>query len=722
MIRPPARGQGIVRILVGDWVEQMRTLPDACVQMVGPTSPPYLGLRSYLPAGHPDKAKEVGSESSPDEFVRAMVEGFREARRVLRDDGIFVLNLGDSYAGSGKGPTGQNGIGDQGKRQGFTGKNAGFNARWGQGGGQLKQESAGMQRQMGAVPGCKPKDLMMIPFRVAIALQQDGWYLRSVMPWVKRNCLSGGAWVYVRSQKGDMPMTVKELARLDPSTVQLWNGARWTRLVKVWRVQPEGDPLEIRLRSGETIGCTPDHRWPTQRGLLHARDLTVGDVIQTTRLPEREDARQPAGLANDDIGWFVGLYIAEGFRDHHVIHISSHTKEAERQARLERIAAAYDGTCWTRHNGGRSMTINLSGAVLHGILDAYVEGHGAANKHLRMKAWQRSDGFLRAVLDGYLHGDGHYDEQNRRWRLGFCKNDRWANDLRTLCARLGVGLRLYRTQHQLGNRRLPGWRGQIRFDLSERRPGWSGFKLAEDGEIVGIGKSRGRSFWDLEVADDPHLFALASGVLTHNSMPESVKDRPSMSVEYLFLLSKNSRYYWDGEAIRQPNSPSRPDRIGLVKRSSEKQLRSREQGGNGFNPASESPYGIGGRAFRNSDPFFNTWQGLWCDEDGDPLALIVNPQPLSLAHFATFPPRLVEPFVRAGTRKGDLILDPFGGAGTVGLVASRLGRDAVLCELNPEYAEMARRRIEADAGPLLGETVSVETPEQTSLFAAEVAG
>lgn len=110
-----------VRILVGDWIEQMRTLPDASVQCVGPSSPPYLGLRSYLPAGHPDKAKEVGSEPTPDEFVAAMLAGFREARRVLRDDGVFILNLGDSMSGSGKGPTGKNGIGDQHKRQGFTG-------------------------------------------------------------------------------------------------------------------------------------------------------------------------------------------------------------------------------------------------------------------------------------------------------------------------------------------------------------------------------------------------------------------------------------------------------------------------------------------------------------------------------------------------------------------------------------------------------------------------
>src|SRR5262249_17766819 len=73
-------------------------------------------------------------------------------------------------------------------------------------------------------------------------------------------------------------------------------------------------------------------------------------------------------------------------------------------------------------------------------------------------------------------------------------------------------------------------------------------------------------------------------------------------------------------------------------------------------------------------------------------------EPFPEAHFATFPPSLIEPCIKAGCPKGGTVLDPFGGAGTTGLVADRLGRDAILIELNPEYAGMARRRIERDAG------------------------
>ena len=76
----------------------------------------------------------------------------------------------------------------------------------------------------------------------------------------------------------------------------------------------------------------------------------------------------------------------------------------------------------------------------------------------------------------------------------------------------------------------------------------------------------------------------------------------------------------------------------------------------------------------------------------------VATQPFSEAHFATYPPALIEPCLKAGCPEGGTVLDPFGGAGTTGLVADRLGRDAILIELNPEYAEIARKRLSGDGG------------------------
>lgn len=143
-----------------DALQLLRLMPSESVNCIV-TSPPYFGLRSYTDGDE----REIGKEQTPAEYITALVRLFREARRVLRRDGVMWLNLGDSYAGSGKGPTGHNGIGTQERRQGF-------------------------HSQPVRIPdGMKPKDRMMIPARVAIALQEDGWYLRDEIVWHKLNCM-----------------------------------------------------------------------------------------------------------------------------------------------------------------------------------------------------------------------------------------------------------------------------------------------------------------------------------------------------------------------------------------------------------------------------------------------------------------------------------------------------------------------------------------------------
>jgi DNA modification methylase len=189
--------------------------------------------------------------------------------------------------------------------------------------------------------------------------------------------------------------------------------------------------------------------------------------------------------------------------------------------------------------------------------------------------------------------------------------------------------------------------------------------------------------------------------LKRNCMPGSEKDRPTVSHEEVFLFTQRDHYYWDYEA---------------VKREASKNTHSRGKG-TGVKDF-HTPFGLGIRAnqdftsringpvetrnWRTGDLFFDSWQGLMVDEDGDPLALVVNPAGFSEAHFATFPPKLVEPMIKASTRPGDTCLDPFGGAGTVGLVADRLQRNAILCELSDKYADMGTARIVGDS-PMFSE-------------------
>jgi DNA modification methylase len=143
-------------ILHGDCLAMLKTLPDESVNCCV-TSPPYWGLRDYGVAG------QIGLEATPDAYVAKMVEVFREVRRVLKADGTLWLNLGDSYAGSWGAMS--HSIEDKAKR-------TGSNVR--------PVTSRPMQ-------GIKPKDLVGIPWRVAFALQADGWYLRSDIIWAKPN-------------------------------------------------------------------------------------------------------------------------------------------------------------------------------------------------------------------------------------------------------------------------------------------------------------------------------------------------------------------------------------------------------------------------------------------------------------------------------------------------------------------------------------------------------
>jgi len=155
----------VSKILCGDAAEMLKTLPQECVNMCV-TSPPYYGLRDYGESG------QIGIEQTPDEYIARLVKVFDEVYRVLKKDGTLWLNIGDSYAGSGKGP--------------MTLTQGGKN-----------EDVFNMQNRVYEVPkswsGIKPKDLIGIPWLLAFALRERGWYLRSDVIWHKKNCLPESA-------------------------------------------------------------------------------------------------------------------------------------------------------------------------------------------------------------------------------------------------------------------------------------------------------------------------------------------------------------------------------------------------------------------------------------------------------------------------------------------------------------------------------------------------
>ena len=261
-----------------------------------------------------------------------------------------------------------------------------------------------------------------------------------------------------------------------------------------------------------------------------------------------------------------------------------------------------------------------------------------------------------------------------------------------------------------------------------------------------------------------------------SAMPESVSDRPSTSIEYVFMLSKSARYYYDPDAIRVPASANTHSRgNGTGKKNPQIPFGTGSRNNEDF--TSRINEHVSHRNRRNGDWLVESLQGLLLNEEDEPLALLVNPMPFKQAHFATFSTKLVEPMIRASTSErgqcpqcgapwvrtvdvsrdelsaealregrkskmdatrkdggfnalsGDewsathtrratgwrascahadltpvpqVVCDPFGGSGTVGLVADRLGRNAILCELKPDYASMATSRLTDDA-PLFAE-------------------
>ena len=173
--------------------------------------------------------------------------------------------------------------------------------------------------------------------------------------------------------------------------------------------------------------------------------------------------------------------------------------------------------------------------------------------------------------------------------------------------------------------------------------------------------------WLLAFALRADGWYLRQDIIWHkpNPMPESVRDRCTKAHEYIFLLSKSERYYFDSDAMQEPASGRNPGNVNPHKHAGER-----------FAETKANLTNVGARETRNR-------RSVWT----------VATRPYKGAHFATFPPALIEPCILAGSRPGDIVLDPFMGSGTTAQVALQHGRKYMGCELNPEYGLLQQERI-----------------------------
>lgn len=240
--------------------------------------------------------------------------------------------------------------------------------------------------------------------------------------------------------------------------------------------------------------------------------------------------------------------------------------------------------------------------------------------------------------------------------------------------------------------------------------------------------------WTVAMALRADGWYLRQDIIWHkpNPMPESVTDRCTKSHEYIFLLTKSPRYYYDQTAIKEPAKDSSVARLGQDVESQEGsarvpgktngKMKAVKFGGNKQCPDTRlqsgkewTPKGRGGKNAFRGQGHFRDGQGPANREGRDMkdvgASIMANKKSVWTvpttgfdgAHFATFPPDLIKPCILAGTKPGDVVLDPFGGSGTTGMVALELGRRAVLVELNPEYTKLCDERCTTTRGlPLAG--------------------
>lgn len=221
--------------------------------------------------------------------------------------------------------------------------------------------------------------------------------------------------------------------------------------------------------------------------------------------------------------------------------------------------------------------------------------------------------------------------------------------------------------------------------------------------------------WRVAFALQEDGWYLRSDIIWHkpNPMPESVTDRPTRSHEYIFLLTKSARYYYDAAAIREPASPALIKQIeeGYNGHALKNYLAANVQDASAtksriINIARKRIDKQRGHSRRHAG-FNDKWDALTPTEQ----ALLgsnkrdvwsVASANYREAHFATFPPDLIKPCILAGSKPGDTILDPFGGSGTTGQVALEYGRKAILIELNHEYSNLCSKRCQVTPGLALG--------------------
>lgn len=343
----------------------------------------------------------------------------------------------------------------------------------------------------------------------------------TILKMAQKRCLSGSTPIVIKTSRGITRTKIETLATIFengnedvfvPGTDGDW------RQVRAICKTPNARVSRISLADGSYILATANHRFPTTDGLKHVYEISSGDVLVRSVIPMTDGAS-----AMTEIAWVAGLFLAEGNFNRQGGSVSTrftlHDDETEYADSVTRLAERVGATWSISKKDGKCFSLNVNGQGFAGLIADFVDGETSEGKHFSKRAFNQGKAFLRAMLDGYLAGDGSWTEREGRedhWRIGFTgENRELAKDLHAVCAMLGLRFSLKRSRSKIKSLEYPTYVGWIKRDyVSYNQVNLASVESVEDEPNL-------CTVYDIEV-DGNHLFLLGNGIQTHNSLIAAV--------------------------------------------------------------------------------------------------------------------------------------------------------------------------------------------------------
>lgn len=437
----------------------------------------------------------------------------------------------------------------------------------------------------------------------------------------------------------------------------------WKPIVNLWRTEPK-DGLRLTFRDGSVLVLTGNHRLAKIDGtLVLASTLSVGDKIRRSAVLPEYTGTIPDAMASSDLAWALGLYLAEGSLGRRtkkgIQNIKYSLNEEKAITFIPRLRAAWEPfgchISTSQGHGKKVVAVTVSGYVAYAILQTFVRGDGATNKAIMDTVLSAPEPWRRAFLTGYLAGDGLYEKSATRWLGNNSMNKPMMASMRTLARSLHMRLHTKNISVRAFGKKHPAIKWHLYEKESEHPNGLPWNEL----EVVRTEKFSS-TFYDLALSDEPHLFVLANGIVSHNSATGS------------------STTAWG--SWKSSSRPNFRGRYELILVASKGEYKRATRGVSDITAAEFTEYS----------------QNLWS---------FPGVSGKKRTHPAPFPATLPYRCIKMLSYVGETVLDPFSGSGTTALVARDTGRVGIGVELHAPYIEetiarIAPRGVEKVAIPL----------------------